>query len=111
MAHLLHTEFAQSFETQEKLEETRLRAAISAEPLAFDTWLELIKQTEKYSEVQKSRAIYTEFLLEFPQYYPVWRKLAETYALPDKQHLVATTYERALTFLPVSVDIWLHYCI
>jgi len=104
-------DFAQSLETQEKQSESKLRQSLVYKPDDFEVWLELIKEVEKYSSPEKNKSIYQEFLEEFPQYYPVWRKLAEAYNALEDYEMVACTYEEGLKYLPVSVDLWLHYCI
>lgn len=48
---------------------------------------------------------------EFPQYYPVWRKLAEVYNSEDNQEMVMCSYEEGVKYIPISADLWLHYCI
>ena len=48
MSRILDVEFANTFLTQEREEETRLRNLLINSPADFDLWLELIKQIEKY---------------------------------------------------------------
>lgn len=48
MSRVLDVEFANSFMTQEREEESRLRTLLQSSPGDFDLWLELIKQIEKY---------------------------------------------------------------
>jgi pre-mRNA-processing factor 39 len=115
MSRLLDVDFANSFQTQEREEEARLRRLLEVDVTDFETWLELIKQVEKYVRfIQKSndknKAVYQDFLQEFPQYYPVWRKLADCYTLEDNSEMVICTFEEGLKFLPVSCELWLHYC-
>lgn len=45
---LLGREFADSFETEEKQEEQRLRDYLYRHPEDFEVWLDLIKQVEKF---------------------------------------------------------------
>ena len=116
MSRILDVEFANTFLTQEREEETRLRNLLINSPADFDLWLELIKQIEKYVRFnqksnEKSKGIYQDFLQEFPQYYPVWRKLAEVYNSEGNQEMVICSYEEGLKYLPISTDLWLHYCI
>jgi len=48
MAKILEKDFANSFMTQEREEESRLRSQLQSSPYDFDLWLDLIKQIEKY---------------------------------------------------------------
>lgn len=41
----------------------------------------------------------------------MWRKLAETYNTEHNTELVICTFEEGLKYIPVSSDLWLHYCI
>lgn len=48
MAKILDIDFANTYMTQEREEEARLRELLQSSPSDFDLWLELIKQIEKY---------------------------------------------------------------
>jgi hypothetical protein len=48
MSEVLGSDFANTFETQEKQEEERLREAIFQNPFDFDSWLNLVKHIENY---------------------------------------------------------------
>ena len=48
MSRIIDVDFANTFLTQEREEETRLRSQLDSNPQDFDLWLELIKQIEKY---------------------------------------------------------------
>jgi hypothetical protein len=48
MSRIVDVDFANSFMTQEREEEARLRTQVDANPQDFEMWLELIKQVEKY---------------------------------------------------------------
>ncbi|CAG9329093.1 unnamed protein product [Blepharisma stoltei] len=111
MTGFLAADFAMNFQTQEREDENKLRQILLYNPYDFDIWLELIKQVEKYKSNEKSKSIYQEFLQEFPQYYPIWRKLADVYSSENNYEMVTCTYEEGLKYIPVSVDLWLHYCI
>jgi len=112
---LLGREFADSFETEEKQEEERLRDYLKRHPEDFEVWLDLIKQVEKFvrsiqKSLERNKSVYIEFLQEFRLYHPIWKKLAESYSKEANSEMVICTYEEALKFLPVNVDLWLSYC-
>lgn len=114
MTSILSEDFANNFETLEKLEEQKLRTEVETNPLNFDKWLELIKHVEGYVHaMQKSpdlnRRIYREFLKEFPQCFGYWRKLADIYIASEPQEAEAV-FTEAFDALPVSVEIWVKYC-
>lgn len=48
MKGYMTTDFAMTFQTQEREEEAKLRQILMHTPAEFDIWLELIKQIEKY---------------------------------------------------------------
>jgi pre-mRNA-processing factor 39 len=113
--NVLSSTFATSFETVEKQEESRLRSLISDNIFDFDSWLDLVKHIESYVKfTQKSKElnikIYKEILFEYPLCYGYWRKLADIYAVQGLEDQTGSTYEEALQFLPVCVEIWAAYC-
>jgi pre-mRNA-processing factor 39 len=54
--------------------------------------------------------VYREILEEYPLCYGYWRKLADVFAVQGMEERVVETYEEALRYLPVCVEIWAAYC-
>ena len=112
---VLGLDFANNFETVEKQEESRLRSIIKENIFDFDAWQDLVKHIEGYvSFIQKTKdlniSIYKEILEEYPLCYGYWRKLADIYSVQGLDDQVILTYEQALLYLPVCVEIWAAYC-
>ena len=113
--NVLASEFATTFETVEKQEETRLRSILQDNIWDFDSWMDLVKHIESYvSPKQKSKdlniQIYREILQEYPLCFGYWRKLADIYAVQGQEDSVIQVYEEALTYLPVCIEVWAAYC-
>lgn len=110
MTSVLSQDFANNFDTQEKLEEKRLRALIQSDPLDFDRWLDLIKHIEGYKSPDLNRDIYRQFLHEFPQCFGYWRKLADYYISHSTPEAAESVFTEAFECLPVNVELWVRYC-
>jgi pre-mRNA-processing factor 39 len=113
--NVLASDFANTFETVEKQEETRLRSILSDNRWDFDTWMDLVKHIESYVRYkQKSKElnikVYREILSEYPLCFGYWRKLADIYSVQGQEDQVISTYEEALDYLPVCIEIWAAYC-
>ncbi|MCP9264824.1 hypothetical protein DINM_022984 [Dirofilaria immitis] len=98
----------------------------------FDAWTHLLQYIEQLDETKAAREAYDDFFKRYPYCYGYWRKYAEferrhkhydrcieieilhyiscvaninKYSV-EKAHWV---YERGVTAVPLSVDLWLHY--
>ncbi len=53
--------------------------------------------------------MYDPFLEEYPLCYGYWKRYADAEAKYGSADVAETVYERAVTAVPYSVDIWAHY--
>jgi pre-mRNA-processing factor 39 len=90
-----------------KTEEETFWETVRANPADFNSWIELIKVTEKEDKIEKIEAVYDAFLEEYPLCYGYWKKYADKFKDVEQ---VTKIYERGVAAVAHSVDLWAHYC-
>eukprot|EP00898_Chlorokybus_atmophyticus_P005951 jgi/Chlat1/6357/Chrsp44S05821 len=87
---------------------------VKANPADFNTWTQLIAVAERTGELEKIRAVFDAFFVDYPLCYGYWKKYADHelhLGAPDTSvGLARAVYERAVVAVAHSVDIWTHYC-
>jgi len=63
------------------------------------------------NNIIKIRKVYDAFLAEFPLCFGYWKKYADHEGRLDGVNKVVEVYERAVSAVTYSVDMWLHYCV
>lgn len=57
----------------------------------------------------KARTVYDGFLAEFPLCYGYWKKYADLELKKSGPAACETVYERGVTAVAYSVELWVHY--
>ncbi|VIO98235.1 Uncharacterized protein BM_BM3562 [Brugia malayi] len=75
----------------------------------FDAWTHLLQYIEQLDETKAAREAYDDFFKRYPYCYGYWRKYAEFERRHKHYDRCTEVYERGVTAIPLSVDLWLHY--
>ncbi|KAL3985366.1 hypothetical protein ACH3XW_38340 [Acanthocheilonema viteae] len=75
----------------------------------FDAWTHLLQYIEQLNETKAAREAYDDFFKRYPYCYGYWRKYAEFERRHKHYDRCTEVYERGVTAIPLSVDLWLHY--
>ncbi|KAM3717272.1 Pre-mRNA-processing factor [Dirofilaria immitis] len=75
----------------------------------FDAWTHLLQYIEQLDETKAAREAYDDFFKRYPYCYGYWRKYAEFERRHKHYDRCIEVYERGVTAVPLSVDLWLHY--
>jgi pre-mRNA-processing factor 39 len=60
-------------------------------------------------DIEKSRAVFDSFLSEYPLCYGYWKKYADAEVKHGNAELAGHVYERGVSSIPYSVDLWGHF--
>uniref|UniRef100_A0A0R3RQ86 Suf domain-containing protein n=1 Tax=Elaeophora elaphi TaxID=1147741 RepID=A0A0R3RQ86_9BILA len=75
----------------------------------FDAWTHLLQYIEQLDETKAAREAYDDFFKRYPYCYGYWRKYAEFERRHKHYDRCIEVYERGVTAIPLSIDLWLHY--
>ncbi|KAJ3184089.1 hypothetical protein HDU85_001940 [Gaertneriomyces sp. JEL0708] len=93
---------------------------VNKNPEDFTSWEYLIREAEgsnggvskasSVEEMTRLRAVYDAFLQRFPLCFGYWRKYADWENSLEGPEKAAEIFERGVTAIPNSVDLWVQYC-
>ena len=90
-------------------------AKVIKDPLDFSSWESLVKLAEGVKSLtsdqdkQNLRTVYDHFLGKFPLLFGYWKKYADWEALMAGPESAVAVYERGVTSIHNSVDLWVFY--
>jgi pre-mRNA-processing factor 39 len=61
------------------------------------------------ADIGRIRTAYDSFLAEYPLCYGYWKKYADAEARLSSSDDTTKVFERGVTAVPYSVDLWAHY--
>uniref|UniRef100_A0A914W2K5 Suppressor of forked domain-containing protein n=1 Tax=Plectus sambesii TaxID=2011161 RepID=A0A914W2K5_9BILA len=82
---------------------------VKEDPTNFDAWTHLLQCVEQMDETRPAREAYDEFLKKYPYCYGYWRKYAELERRHKHYERCIDVYERGVTAISLSIDVWLSY--
>ncbi|XP_073973228.1 pre-mRNA processing factor 39 [Rhodnius prolixus] len=83
--------------------------AVKDDPTDFTGWTYLLQYVDQESDLEAAREAYDTFLSHYPYCYGYWRKYADYEKRKGEKSKCEEVFERGLTAIPLSVDLWLHY--
>lgn len=88
-------------------------AKVIKDPLDFSAWETLVKLAEKTltsdQDKQNLKTVYDHFLGKFPLLFGYWKKYADWEALMGGPEAAIAIYERGVSSIHNSVDLWVFY--
>ena len=78
-------------------------------PKDFQAWTSLLQYVDHENDVAAAREAYDTFLRRYPYCYGYWKKWADYEKKKAMKKDCEKVFERGLTAVPLSVDLWLHY--
>jgi len=78
-------------------------------PKDFQAWTSLLQYVDHENDVSVARESYDSFLRRYPYCYGYWKKWADYEKKKAMKKDCEKVFERGLTAVPLSVDLWLHY--
>uniref|UniRef100_A0A0N5ARA7 Suf domain-containing protein n=1 Tax=Syphacia muris TaxID=451379 RepID=A0A0N5ARA7_9BILA len=75
----------------------------------FDAWTQLLQYVEHLDDTKAARKAYDAFFKRYPYCYGYWRKYAEFERRHKHYERTIEVYERGVSAVGLSVDLWLHY--
>ena len=78
-------------------------------PKDFQAWTSLLQYVDHENDVAAAREAYDSFLKRYPYCYGYWKKWADYEKKKAMKKDCEKVFERGLTAVPLSVDLWLHY--
>lgn len=104
----------------ETAELKKLNDELRANPDDYDVWEKLVRATENLEgglnrnsspqAQQAARYVYHNFLAKFPLFFGYWKKWADLEFSLVGTESAESIYERAVSSVTVSVDLWTSYC-
>ncbi|KAF9914305.1 hypothetical protein BX616_008560 [Lobosporangium transversale] len=98
----------------------RCWAIVKATPSEFDTWEELMRLADRQdggfgpeappANIKNIRTIYDAFLSQFPLCFGYWKKYSDLEFLSRGVEGAIEIFERGITSISNSVDLWVQYC-
>ncbi|XP_050441249.1 pre-mRNA-processing factor 39-like [Adelges cooleyi] len=108
----MQSQSAKKLKTEEPKPITELDkfwAAVKADPSDFVGWTYLLQYVDQDNNVDHAREAYGKFLALYPYCYGYWRKFADFEKRNNNKEECEKVFERGLTAIPLSVDLWIHY--
>jgi len=87
----------------------RFWQAVKDDPSDFAGWTYLLQYVDQENNVENVREAYNKFLELYPYCYGYWRKFADFEKRNDNKEECETVFQRGLSAIPLSVDLWIHY--
>jgi len=87
----------------------KLWKPVKQNPADFTAWTLLIQYAEAQCFMEEIRDVLSAFLNRYPYCYGYWKKYCDLEKKRGTLELCNQVYERGLTAVPLSVDLWLHY--
>lgn len=83
--------------------------AVKDDSSDFAGWTYLLQYVDQENIVENAREAYNKFLELYPYCYGYWRKFADFEKRNNNKEECETVFERGLSAIPLSVDLWIHY--
>ncbi|KAK9458642.1 uncharacterized protein V1516DRAFT_697545 [Lipomyces oligophaga] len=93
---------------------------VKQDPDKFENWESLIRVTEslegglgrgsRHEVIFQARKVFDEFLAKFPLLFGYWKRYADFEFMVAGSDASEEIYQRAVTGIPNSVDLWSSYC-
>lgn len=83
--------------------------AVKDDPSDFAGWTYLLQNVDQENNVEHARKAYNNFLELYPYCYGYWRKFADFEKRNNNKEECEVVFQRGLSAIPLSVDLWIHY--
>ncbi|XP_065919620.1 pre-mRNA-processing factor 39-like isoform X2 [Dysidea avara] len=90
-------------------EEMKYLAAVRKDPSDFTGWTCLLQLVEQKDKLPPAREVFDSFLKHYPYCYGYWKKYADLVKRLGSNDEVIEVFDRGVTAIPLSVDLWIHY--
>ncbi|XP_067400063.1 pre-mRNA-processing factor 39-like isoform X2 [Emydura macquarii macquarii] len=83
--------------------------AAQENPHDFTAWTELLQYVEQENHIFAARKAFDAFFAHYPYCYGYWKKYADMERRFDFSKETEEVFERGLQYIPLSMDLWIHY--
>ncbi|KRX58787.1 Pre-mRNA-processing factor 39, partial [Trichinella sp. T9] len=84
-------------------------AKVDNDPNNFENWMRLLSYVEKANDIEAVRLSFDTFLARYPLCFGYWTKYACLELKNHNEEKCIQVYERGVSVIPLSVDLWLSY--
>lgn len=90
-------------------QELKYWKAVKENPADFTSWTYLLQFVEQENKLSSARQAFDAFFKRYPYCYGYWKKYADMERKNGNNDRAREVFEGAISSIPLSVDLWVHY--
>ncbi|XP_074632346.1 pre-mRNA-processing factor 39-like isoform X2 [Acropora palmata] len=90
-------------------QELKYWKAVKENPADFTSWTYLLQFVEQENKLSSARQAFEAFFKRYPYCYGYWKKFADMERKNGNIDKAQEVFEGAISAIPLSVDLWVHY--
>ncbi|XP_068731526.1 pre-mRNA-processing factor 39-like isoform X2 [Montipora capricornis] len=90
-------------------QELKYWKAVKENPADFTSWTYLLQFVEQENKLSSARQAFEAFFKRYPYCYGYWKKFADMERKNGNIDRAKEVFEGAISAIPLSVDLWVHY--